>query len=181
MKTITAYHCGRRLVGDRFDPKYVGTGEGMTALGPGIYFADNRNIALMYCKYVDEPYLYTVKLDATGLYDPVWGEPPHLRDAVVDLVDSFDLDDPYRGVRRTVHGPASTGAVFKHLGPEGGRAALKDVGVTGIFERLPSDALEIAVYDPDIIEIVDIEQQPTRPRERALVFNPRKLKNRLMR
>jgi len=84
---VTAYHCGSALTGDKFDFQYVGNGEGYTALGPGIYFLTEP--LDIYCKYREDPHMYTVQIESSGLYDPIYGEPEHLRDSVIAKVQEM--------------------------------------------------------------------------------------------
>lgn len=162
---ITAYHCGP-LMEDGFSLRHVGTGEGMSALGFGVYFATQEYIAKLYCKYVERrdqvPYLYTVRLDAAGLYNGIWGTPMHLRialsDATEELARRAGVRQLPRGSRLT-HGIGSTAALFAHLGRVEAWEVLDDLGVTGAWEVLgrgdPGD-LEIAVWDMSIIEVLDV-------------------------
>lgn len=153
--TIIAYHGGRDLEGDSFSFKYSKTGEGYSALGPGIYFSDNEILARRYCKYSTDPIIYTVSIDSSGLYNPISGEPKKFIQPIKDLVESeLKIQDPYRGVSRLTHGPGYIGTIFKALGPEEGRQALKNIGITGAIEELPSGAHEIAIYDLSTIQII---------------------------
>ncbi len=150
---ITAYHCGRDNDG-AFSLDYVGSGEGTSSLGPGIYFSSTRAMAERYCKYAKDKkgsaFLYEVEIEASGLYNATTGQPVHLRDSLMALVDSLGVSDPYRGVNPLKHGQGSIGAVFKHLGPEKGREALIRAGITGcIFPVAGGD--EIAVFDLSIL------------------------------
>ncbi len=152
---IIAYHGGSELEGDSFSFEYSKTGEGYSALGPGIYFSDNEILARRYCKYSKDPIIYTVSIDSSGLYDPISGEPKKFRQPMQELLEStIKTQDPYRGVNRLIHGPGSIGAIFKALGPEEGRQVLKNIGITGAIEELPSGAHEIAIYDLSTIQII---------------------------
>ena len=57
-----AYHCGIRKEGEDFDLNHFRRGEGYDALGKGIYFSLQKDVAEEYCKYADEPYLTTVQI-----------------------------------------------------------------------------------------------------------------------
>jgi hypothetical protein len=155
---VTAYHCGRPLKGGRFSLSTAGSGEGLSALGPGIYFATEPHIARLYCKYVRNPIFYTVKIDTRGIYDAVWGVPKKLREPVQKLAAKIAAEKGLKELpmgRRLTHGPGHIGAVFRALGSASGLKALRGAGVTGAYEKLPVGGFEIAVYDPAIVTMVD--------------------------
>ena len=151
---VVGYHCGRDIGRSGFSLEFVGSGEGFSALGPGIYFSTSKEIAERYCKYGrdkhDKAYLYRVEIDGSGLWNNTTGKPAHLREGLELLVASFGLQNPHRGVDTMRHGPGLVGAVFKHLGPKAGRAALIKAGVTGSIQLLEGQS-EIAVYDLSIL------------------------------
>ena len=155
-----AFHCGASNI-KTFSLKFVGLGEGLSALGPGMYFNSSRVLAERYCKYVSNPTMYEVSLDTSGFYDSTYGMPLHLRKGLSTLVDSLvesgklemSPGGNIRGVSPLTHGPGYIGAVFKALGAKEGRVALIKIGITGALEKLPSGAIEYAVYDEDQILI----------------------------
>lgn len=152
--SIEVYHVGSKLDEGKFNFSYLGTGEGMGALGPGIYFTDNINIAKLYSKYSKRPYLYKATIPADKLYNPVSGEPEHLRDTFQKIIaetlkdrkypsylDLFSRQDSYR-VRDT------------ELNEER-RNLLKENGIGGFYVQLPSGALEICIFDLSMISIME--------------------------
>lgn len=157
---VTAYHCGPKI--QKFSLKYVGSGEGMSALGPGIYFATEKFVAANYCKYARNSYMTEVLIATRGLYDAIWGIPLNLRESLHVATDALAHEMGKKrlppGLRLT-HGPGVIGEVFRHFGAQKGREFLVDLGVTGAYENLKSDlGFEIAVYDPSIVRIVRSEE-----------------------
>lgn len=166
---VTAYHCGRKLEGGKFKLSYAGSGEGMQALGPGMYFATEKAVAELYCEYARDPYLYTVEIPTKGLYYAQQGVPEHfreplhkLRDDLIDEHGEYDkLRDEYRlpFARELQYGPGYIGRIFKLLGPKKTISMLGKIGIDGLYAKLGAyagGAFEIAVYDPSIIRIVDV-------------------------
>lgn len=166
---VTAYHCGRELDGGSFSLSYAGSGEGMQALGPGIYFATEEPVAELYCKYARDPYMYTVEIPTKGLYYAQQGVPEHfreplkaLRDDLIDKHGEYDkLWGEYRlpSARELQYGPGYIGRIFKLLGPKKTISLLGEIGIDGLYAKLGAyagGAFEIAVYDPSIIRIVDV-------------------------
>jgi len=154
-----AYHGGSKLKGDNFDATHLGAGEGLSALGPGIYFASDIDIAKLYCKYVDKPYLYTVDLNTTDYYNPTTGEPEHLRGASAELEQELKTNlDKVRGVSYLNHGKRPFGPVVKLVGPSKARELFIKVGIRGAYENLPNNVIEYAVFDIGTIEIIDSQK-----------------------
>jgi len=133
---IIAYHGGSLLSNNEFSLKHLGSGEGMAALGKGIYFATNKNIAKLYCKNSSNPVLYTVEIETDSLYNPVKGIPKEIADKIWDV--------------------AGNGASSKEL-DKARDIVEKEMGIKGHYIDLPAGGLEIAVFDPSIIKIIDKE------------------------
>jgi len=167
--TVVAYHCGSKLTGGKFSVDYIGSGEGLLALGPGIYFATDKDTAMLYCKYVRDPWFYTVEVRTSGLYRvgslsmdpslaPVWKK---LKAAEQDWIAKghktlyFDPSSLSEG-SRLKDGPGYVGKFVKALGQKKGRDLLLSLGITGAVEKLSSD-YEIAVYEPSIVRVLQAE------------------------
>ena len=158
---IIAYHVGPKF--EKFDLSHIGSGENNMILGPGMYFLTSKSSALVYSKYHSYPYLYTVSINSNGLYDPIKGEPLHLRKKMLSLrqhvakslgmtLKEFD----FKGMPLT-HGNAGIGDFVYHIGAEKTRSFFKRIGVTGIYEHISPDVLEISVYDLSTVKILSVE------------------------
>ena len=168
---IQAYHCGGKPPGEPFDFKYYGTGEGYRRPpnGPGFYFLTDKHGlwgAEIYCKYVHRkgktPWLYTVRITTdrmmgcsksieAGIVDPQ----PGLSRKVGELVGEHLGLDPtqYRGLWGVHQLVTGLGAIEANRVLVGG-------GVDGFVETLNNGLVEIAVYNPDAIEVLDYEEGP---------------------
>lgn len=174
---IEAYHGGSELVRGSFSLAHLGSGEGNLYLGPGIYFTTNRNGAIRYGKYSNKPFLYKVSIKSDGLYDPNRGEPLHLREKAIKLQDDlrkqFNLPtDKYLNSTDSFrYGKDFIGFMVQKLGRGQTHYILESVGINGIYENLPGGSLEIAVFNPSIItilekeELVDIKEKLKREQE----------------
>lgn len=146
---LVAYHCGKPNREADFDFKYLGSGEGNTILGPGLYFSTNKSIAELYCKYKEGSILYVAEFPMSNIYNPTTGEPRNLRDSIISIVSDIEREtgrDPYRGVVSLKHGKGSIGAIVKHYGPEKARDVMVQAGIFGAVEQL-HNSLEIALFD----------------------------------
>jgi len=161
--SIEAWHCGRELSGNSFSLDFLGSGEGMLYLGPGIYFTDNRDLALRYAKYHDKAFLYKVSIPLDQVYDPGRGEPLNLREKSIELQKQLRID---LGLPENKHlsptdsfkyGKEIVGFLVQKFGRSKAVQMLKDIGINGIYEHLPSGALEICIFDPSVISILDKE------------------------
>ena len=152
-KGITAYHGGREF-DDGFSLDFVGSGEGMGILGPGVYFITSKNIAKKYCKYVDRSALYTVNIKSDGLYEPAQGIPRDLHNTLKTIVQ--DLNLPKTTVMSLTHGKEYIGKLNAAFGPHKARQILVKAGIKGAYEKI-GDHYEISVFDPSIVTIIDKE------------------------
>ena len=154
----TAYHCGKPDIEADFNFGFAGSGEGLSLLGPGLYFATKRDIAKNYCKYSKNAVMYKAQIPKDALYNPTTGLPLHLREKIASILAIIRNEtgrDPYRGIDSFKHGKGSIGAVVKHYGPEEGRRVLIKNGILGAIEILPSqNGEEIALFDIDSISIL---------------------------
>lgn len=165
---VTAYHCGRDIGDGPFSLDHLGSGEGwkgVMPLGPAIYFATNKNIAMRYCKYSDESYLYEVSIPTSGLYNSTWGTPIDLKDRLREaVVDAEDLTG-----KKIKHSMGGTKDLFSLLGNDA-HEFLRDAGCTGSWTNLAAGGEEIGVYDPSIIEIVN--KEPITSKKEAATIIP---------
>jgi hypothetical protein len=148
---VFAYHGGSRLVGSEWSAgEFLGTGEGyrgVLPLGKGIYFSTYRDRASKFLKYGGEsPFLSEVVLDTSnmvgiGVESAKWND---FREAVNRNRDLFGANFRYVSTPRDV---------FEYLNYSDAMAIMREAGVTGSYEKLPSPGGdEIAVYDPSVIK-----------------------------
>jgi len=162
---VIAWHCGRKLKGGRFSTDHIGTGEGDSALGPGIYFATERSVAEMYCRHHREPVLYKVEFPTRDLYSNQTGEPKRLLERlkalVKDLLPRYGVDKWGEGELRLPrgsslkHGPGMAGDIVRALGGKRAREEFLKIGLKGLWVSLPAGGFEISVFDPSIVTILD--------------------------
>tara|TARA_R110002020_G_scaffold475977_2_gene715277 strand:+ start:3500 stop:4648 length:1149 start_codon:yes stop_codon:yes gene_type:complete len=159
-----AYHCGRPDIEAEFDLDFLGSGEGTHILGPGIYFATNKDIAERYCKYREGAAMYKAEIPKKGIYNPTTGEPRDLRDSITSIVEDIEKKtgrDPYRGVLSLAHGKGSIGAIVKHYGPKKARELIIEAGIIGAIEEI-SAGKEIALFDLSAARIVPVQERPSK-------------------
>lgn len=161
----TAYHVGSATPDKPFSFDHLGSGEGNLILGPGIYFSSNPQVALLYAKHATKPYMHTVKLDASGYYDPSRGTPKHLREALLSLIQGMVKDGVVtrrfadRGPSSSMkYGKGSIGVVVEALGKVKALKAFHDIGITGAVELTPDGETEYAVYDLNTIKVVESKE-----------------------
>jgi hypothetical protein len=158
-QAVTAYHCGPQI--SNFSIDHIGGGEGNQILGPGIYFASAKDIAKLYCKYAEEPYLHEVLLDTANFYNPIQGT-PHLYPALDKLAVELgyrDRDDMYervRGVSTLRHGRGNIGSLVKAVGNKKALDLLVKHGIQGALEIIDhtNGTTEFSVFDPTVIRKV---------------------------
>ena len=153
--SIEAYHVGKKLDEGKFNFAYIGSGEGMGALGPGIYFTDNIDLAKLYGKYSKRPYLYKAIISADKLYNPVRGEPKHLRDTIQKIEAEVLKDRKYPSYLDLFSRQENSFRVRDTELNEERRNLLKEHGIGGFYVELPSGALEICIFDLSIISLVE--------------------------
>jgi len=165
---IIAYHCGGKPPSESFNPAFLGTGEGYRRPpnGPGFYFLTDKLGnwgADAYCKYVKKKgnpaWLYTASIstdmmlgcttsEEEGLVDP--SQKPAINQAILEIAKQYIPHYRCLGL----------GCILKlaeELGAEKANRLLVDVGVNGFVETFNNGLIEIAVYNPDAIEILEYE------------------------
>lgn len=152
---LEVYHCG--AVFDEFSINFVGRGEGLAALGPGIYFSDCPGISRLYCKYANRSQLYQAELNTTGIYNNRTGQPERLTQELSKIITELGYDinkffDMPMGDLKT--GMGTIGTVFKILGKDKGWQKLISHGITGASEKLPSGCWEIVCWDMRAIKSI---------------------------
>lgn len=150
---ITAYHGGADFEGG-FSLGHQGSGENNLILGPGVYFADNPDIAKRYTKYAGNPAMYSVEINMSNIYDPVRGEPQNMRgigDKMAQALGFQSVDDMPSAPSTFTYGKWPVGNIVKYLGRGKALAFFREFGLDGLYEILPDGTREIAVYNPAVI------------------------------
>lgn len=159
--TTVAYHCGSMsLKGGRFDVSYVGTGElkgGKKApMGPAVYFSTTRNVAKLYCQYVDGPAFYTVKIKTAGMVDQIKKlGPKKLLDKLTQQAEELEAEHG-----RLPYPWDVIVSMFDLLGRKETFRRLKEMGITGQYQTFSGQYgkfTEIAVYDTSVISLTNDE------------------------
>lgn len=161
--SLTAYHCGP----DRsaFSLSYIGTGEGLQALGPGIYFITNPHTATAYCKYSPNPILFEVTLNTENLYGIGlsyrfdMGNSHRLHGKFDEIASKFG----YSSVKNMPTGSSlrqgafPMGQIVREVGNKKAIDLFLEHGIDGAYELMPTYegdyGLEIAVWNMNIIKM----------------------------
>lgn len=152
-----AYHCGAKIT--QFSNMFLGSGENNQILGPGIYFGSTPNLAKMYCKYNQQPYLTTVNLDTTNYYNPIKGT-PLLNHKFDDIEKELNLTlRDVRNISSLKHGRGYIGAIVKTLGNKEALSMLVKHGIKGAFEEIEPNVKEYSVFDLSTINLISSEAQ----------------------
>ena len=156
--TILVYASGPKLIGGNFSTSYIGTGEGNAILGPGIYFSDNKNVALLYAKRFDNPFLHEVELSTDGFYNPITGQPLYLRELLLKeeekLANKKGLQHLPYGIS-LIHGSGRIGNIVREVGPKNALNIFSHIGLRGCYEKIAGGtALEFAVFDLQSIKLI---------------------------
>jgi len=161
--SLTAYHCGHDR--NAFSLDYIGEGEGMQILGPGIYFATNPHTAIRYCKYATEPVLFEVILNTENLY----GTALSFR---LDMANNQRLDRQFNKIASKLgyesvdkmptastlrQGRYPMGQIVMEAGNRKAIDLFLEHGIDGAYEFLPHGdedyGLEIAVWNLNAIRM----------------------------
>lgn len=156
---ITAYHVGRKHDG-KFDVTYAGTStEGSSVLGPGIYFTNNKNTALGYADYYDNPWLYEVKIDIHDLY--ISKNKPSER--MVNIMNTIAKEIGYtpetlpRDPNYLKNGRGFIGQVVNVVGKKKAQELFIKHGLTGSQENIDTGIYEYCIFDTSVITLISKE------------------------
>lgn len=175
--SLILYHVGSKKPGVPFDLKHIGTGEGFKGppLGLGIYFTDVKDVAEAYKTYSREPFLTTVRVPTSTMYDLRNGTPGK-KEALEELLHQASEEtgiDPtslpaYKYARVMPNNNAA--GLIAMLGVEEAISRMASIGVHGWFVKInggvgiPDSTFgeyygfsEYCIFDPSIIEIVSEE------------------------
>lgn len=156
------YHAGRELEGGAFDPdKWLKSGEGNSASGPGVYFSPSMQIALGYTQYLSDPWMYEVEVPNDELLKfagPIgWATPATLRALYaleaeasgLSVAPSDEFPDVIEGLkslpeaqrlpagRPFEHGAGVPGVLVRRYGHKAAREKLVEAGIRGTVLPLP--------------------------------------------
>lgn len=90
LKAIRAYH-GSPHEFEKFDPEFIGTGEGAQSYGHGLYFAENPEVAESYHRELADPQLY---LKGKPLEDIKFQSPEYYADMALKNAFKSDFRAP---------------------------------------------------------------------------------------
>jgi hypothetical protein len=152
---VRAWHCGAKPAIASFTDfvKYIGSGEGIRILGPGIYFASREDAARRYCKYAKRPTLYEAEIDTTDFYDSVSGRPSHVRQRLQNALAEVGLKAGGDPPSSFDYGRHDIGVLVWKLGRAAALQLLLKHGVRGALDWVHT-FWEIAVFDPSTISVL---------------------------
>lgn len=158
------FHGGKEF--KKWEPGTVGKGEGMRALGPGLYASDTKNVADLYTKYGtifdinDQGDLLTtpgvlseLAVDTSKIINPRH-QNPNLSKAVENL-DKLGLKASDRGIIGAMNHAQTWGR-----GAEA-RTAVTQAGIDGFWIDLPENqGKEVVIFNPEVIAQVSRADTP---------------------
>lgn len=155
-----AWHCGAKPAIASFNDfvKYVGSGEGLIILGPGIYFASDERAARRYCKYAPRPTLYEAEIDTSDYYDSVSGRPGRVHERLAAALAEVGLKPGLNAPSSFDYGRHDIGVLVWKLGRAAALQLLLKHRVRGALD-LVHDFWEIAVFDPSTITVLSAVEQ----------------------
>ena len=157
------FHGGREF--KKWDPRTIGSGEGMGVMGPGLYAGDQEGLAKLYTKYgatLDENglsikpgVLNEMAVDMSKFFDPrkkMTAEQVAAHNQAIKNLDDLGLRASSRGLK---------GALQNASNKQKAREAVVKAGVDGIWEDLgPGYGREIVIYNPEVIAQVSRTDTP---------------------
>lgn len=149
------YHGGRKF--KEWDPKTVGSGEGMGIMGPGLYAGDKPELAKQYLKYGGtNARLSDMAVDISRILETSKKFSPEMRVAYENATKA--LDD--LGLRATQRGVKSALATApKHL-QQAAREAVIKAGIDGFKENLGAWGYEYSIFNPEVIKQISDAEGP---------------------
>lgn len=159
--TMHAWHCGAKPAIASFDDfvKYIGSGEGIRILGPGIYFATSERSARAYCKYAQRPVLYEAEIDTVDFYDSVSGRPARVLERLRAALAEVGLEPGRNAPSDFDYGRHDIGVLVWKLGRAAALQLLLKHRVRGALDWVHT-FWEIAVFDPSTITVISAVEQP---------------------
>lgn len=165
------YHCGPEF--DQFSTAFLGGGENNHLLGLGMYFINSPEIAKRYAKYVKrgDAVLYEATFNAHSEdFYCSRNKPDSFQDRELNKIAKLLGFEHYRDIpyRHSImkYGRGVPGVVFEKFGAQKGAQILIEHGIHGQFEDVGDGVFEIAVWDTNIIKIVNktkLPRDPNRP------------------
>lgn len=150
--TVTAYHGGGKI--SQLNHNSVGQGENNHLLGPGVYFGTDKGVAQGYMQYGrGSQHLYQCQINTSRIYDPVHGMPKEMRgigDRMAQDIGFKSCDD-LPNASDMQYGKWPVGQFIQHLGRDKAFALFKKHRLDGMYEQLPDQGLEIAIYNLDAV------------------------------
>lgn len=159
------FHGGKEF--KKWDPRTIGKGEGMGALGPGLYAGDNPDLAKVYTKYgtsfdIDEAtgnfvttpgVLNELAVNTKNIHD-YRKENPKWQKAIENL-DALGYKASTRGIQGALQ------EAHRWKDQASARQAMIDAGIDGMYVNLGGSlGKEIVIFNPDIIAQVSRADTP---------------------
>ncbi len=159
------FHGGKEF--KKWDPRTIGKGEGMGALGPGLYAGDNPELAKVYTKYgtsfdMDETtgnfvttpgVLNEMAVNTKNIHD-YRKENPKWQKAIANL-DALGYKASTRGIQGALQ------EAHRWKDQASARQAMIDAGIDGMYVNLGGSlGKEIVIFNPDIIAQVSRADTP---------------------
>lgn len=152
LELLKLFHGGRKF--EKWDPKTVGSGEGMRYLaqGPGLYAGDNPDLARVYLKYGGkDPALSELMVDPTSILQPQKKMSEEHKEIYQQALKGLDS----LGLRASSSGIPNAFLVGRSYNPQEVRQALVESGLTGLKQDLYNHfGSEYAIFDPSIIKSI---------------------------
>ncbi len=157
---ITAYHGGTGFTGE-FNLNFSGSGEGYRILGPGIYFVNNKRMAVNYAKNYakSNPTLYTAIINTTNFYNAAW-VPSNEMIEIMNAISKhlgYTRDTLPRSYNSLTNGRGFIGDIVKLVGHQKAISLFQKYGLNGAAEEIDAGVWELSVFNLDMLKIISRE------------------------
>ena len=158
------FHGGKEFT--EWNPKKIGSGEGMGALGPGLYTSDNPKLAALYKKYGDDVHfdnggnmvvkpgvLNELAVDTRKILD--YRAKSDKWEAAIKNLDALGYKASSRGIQGALQ------EAHKWRDEANARKAMIDAGIDGMYVQLGETmGKEIVIFNPSIIRQISRTDTP---------------------
>lgn len=158
------FHGGKEFT--EWNPKKIGSGEGMGALGPGLYTSDNPKLAAIYKKYGDDVHfdndgnmvvkpgvLNELAVDTRKILD--YRAKSDKWEAAIKNLDALGYKASSRGIQGALQ------EAHKWRDEANARKAMTDAGIDGMYVQLGGTmGKEIVIFNPSIIRQISRTDTP---------------------
>ena len=167
-RSVKVFH-GGEIVGGEIDPRFLGQGEGLAILGPGLYVSTNAHEAKKFFKHSRSEVLTEGNVDITNFLEVSKKIPEHLKEPLRKAAkaagvevgkDGFPSSERYSQLN---DGRWPIGPIVKKVGKDSARKILVDVGIDGMREEIIPGEFELAIFNPSVFKFAK-EPTPFRPK-----------------